>query len=82
MSITRMSRPASARAGSITAAKAVSVIRALASPWPRIKPMVAAIALNYTSGTTGNPKGVVYHHRGAYLNALGNIQVWEIAPRW
>ncbi|HWD60280.1 MAG TPA: acyl-CoA synthetase [Stellaceae bacterium] len=35
-----------------------------------------AIALNYTSGTTGNPKGVVYHHRGAYLNALGNIMVW------
>ncbi len=30
------------------------------------------ISLNYTSGTTGNPKGVVYHHRGAYLNALGN----------
>ena len=35
-----------------------------------------AIALNYTSGTTGNPKGVVYHHRGAYLNALGNVLVW------
>ena len=35
-----------------------------------------AIALNYTSGTTGNPKGVVYHHRGAYLNALGNILAW------
>jgi fatty-acyl-CoA synthase len=35
-----------------------------------------AIALNYTSGTTGNPKGVVYHHRGAYLNALGNIVTW------
>jgi len=32
-----------------------------------------AIALNYTSGTTGNPKGVVYHHRGAYLLSLGNI---------
>jgi fatty-acyl-CoA synthase len=32
-----------------------------------------AIALNYTSGTTGNPKGVVYHHRGAYLNALGTV---------
>jgi fatty-acyl-CoA synthase len=32
-----------------------------------------AIALNYTSGTTGNPKGVVYHHRGAYLNAMGDI---------
>ena len=34
------------------------------------------IALNYTSGTTGNPKGVVYHHRGAYLNALSNIISW------
>src|SRR5690554_6934422 len=32
-----------------------------------------AIALNYTSGTTGNPKGVVYHHRGAHLNALSNV---------
>ena len=39
-----------------------------------------AIALNYTSGTTGNPKGVVYHHRGAYLNALGNALVWSM-PR-
>jgi fatty-acyl-CoA synthase len=37
-----------------------------------------AITLNYTSGTTGNPKGVVYHHRGAYLNALGNILVWSM----
>jgi fatty-acyl-CoA synthase len=35
-----------------------------------------AVALNYTSGTTGNPKGVVYHHRGAYLNALGNALAW------
>ena len=35
-----------------------------------------AISLNYTSGTTGNPKGVVYHHRGAYLNALSNIIDW------
>jgi fatty-acyl-CoA synthase len=32
-----------------------------------------AIALNYTSGTTGDPKGVVYHHRGAYLLAMGNV---------
>ena len=32
-----------------------------------------AISLNYTSGTTGKPKGVVYHHRGAYLNAVGNV---------
>ncbi len=39
-----------------------------------------AIALNYTSGTTGNPKGVVYHHRGAYLNAMGNVLTWEM-PR-
>ncbi len=39
-----------------------------------------AIALNYTSGTTGRPKGVVYHHRGAYLNALGNVLTWEM-PR-
>jgi fatty-acyl-CoA synthase len=35
-----------------------------------------AISLNYTSGTTGNPKGVVYHHRGAYLNAVCNIMSW------
>ncbi len=39
-----------------------------------------AIALNYTSGTTGNPKGVVYHHRGAYLNALGNLVAQAIPP--
>ncbi len=37
-----------------------------------------AIALNYTSGTTGNPKGVVYHHRGAYLNAIGNVVTWAM----
>lgn len=37
-----------------------------------------AIALNYTSGTTGNPKGVVYHHRGAYLAALSNILEWDM----
>lgn len=37
-----------------------------------------AIALNYTSGTTGNPKGVVYHHRGAYLNAANNIISWNM----
>jgi fatty-acyl-CoA synthase len=35
-----------------------------------------AIALNYTSGTTGNPKGVVFHHRGAYLNSASNIISW------
>ncbi|HJW04268.1 MAG TPA: acyl-CoA synthetase [Azospira sp.] len=39
-----------------------------------------AISLNYTSGTTGNPKGVVYHHRGAYLNAMSNIVSWGMQP--
>jgi fatty-acyl-CoA synthase len=38
-----------------------------------------AIALNYTSGTTGNPKGVVYHHRGAATNAISNILEWDMA---
>ena len=37
-----------------------------------------AIALNYTSGTTGNPKGVVTHHRGAYLNAVSNVVTWSM----
>ena len=37
-----------------------------------------AIALNYTSGTTGNPKGVVCHHRGAALNAISNILEWDM----
>ncbi len=39
-----------------------------------------AISLNYTSGTTGNPKGVVYHHRGAYLNSMSNIVSWGMRP--
>ena len=40
-----------------------------------------AIALNYTSGTTGNPKGVVVHHRGAYLGALSNLISWGMPPQ-
>ncbi len=40
-----------------------------------------AIALNYTSGTTGNPKGVVYQHRGAYLNSLGNVIAFGLNDR-
>ena len=40
-------------------------------PWPEDE--WQAVSLNYTSGTTGRPKGVVYHHRGAYLNALSNV---------
>jgi fatty-acyl-CoA synthase len=39
-----------------------------------------AISLSYTSGTTGDPKGVVYHHRGAYLNAIGNVMAWNMPP--
>ena len=40
-----------------------------------------AISLCYTSGTTGDPKGVVYHHRGAYLLALGNVMTWNLPLR-
>ena len=41
----------------------------------------SAIALNYTSGTTGNPKGVVYHHRGTFLESVGNIMAWPLPPK-
>jgi fatty-acyl-CoA synthase len=41
----------------------------------------SAIALNYTSGTTGNPKGVVYHHRGTFLEAAGNIMAWPLPAK-
>ena len=40
-----------------------------------------AIALGYTSGTTGNPKGVVTHHRGAYLNAISNVLSWNLPAK-
>jgi fatty-acyl-CoA synthase len=53
------------------------------SAWPGV-PTVdewRAICLLYTSGTTGDPKGVVYHHRGAYLNALGNALTFGLSPR-
>lgn len=40
-----------------------------------------AIALGYTSGTTGNPKGVVTHHRGAYLNAVSNTLSWSLSSK-
>src|SRR5881296_1893405 len=49
-------------------------------PWKSPADEWNAISLNYTSGTTGNPKGVVYHHRGAYLNAICNIVTWGM-PR-
>lgn len=46
--------------------------------YPRLEDEWDAITLNYTSGTTGDPKGVVYHYRGAYLNAVSNTMSWNI----
>lgn len=46
--------------------------------WERPEDEWDAISLNYTSGTTGTPKGVVYHHRGAALNAVSNILDWDM----
>lgn len=46
--------------------------------YPRLEDEWDAITLNYTSGTTGDPKGVVYHYRGAYLNAVSNAMSWNI----
>ena len=46
--------------------------------WAPVADEWDAISLNYTSGTTGDPKGVVYHHRGAYLNAMSNIVGWNM----
>ena len=47
-------------------------------PWKLPDNEADPIALNYTSGTTGRPKGVVYHHRGTFLESLGNIAAWAI----
>ena len=52
-----------------------------AHEWSRPADEWQALALLYTSGTTGNPKGVVYSHRGAYLNALGNALAFGLSPR-
>jgi fatty-acyl-CoA synthase len=46
--------------------------------WSLPKDEYDPIALNYTSGTTGRPKGVVYHHRGTFLESMGNITAWPI----
>src|SRR5437899_11285257 len=50
-----------------------------AFPWPGPLDEWDSLSLLYTSGTTGDPKGVVYHHRGAYLNALGNALAFRLA---
>ncbi len=49
--------------------------------WRRPKDEWDAISLNYTSGTTGNPKGVVYHHRGSYLMSTGSAVAWNMPNR-
>ena len=49
--------------------------------FPAVDDEWQAISLNYTSGTTGNPKGVAYHHRGAYLNALGQLLAFGVTHR-
>ena len=46
--------------------------------WKKPKDEWQAIALNYTSGTTGQPKGVVYHHRGSYLMSVGSVTAWNM----
>jgi len=49
--------------------------------WVRPQDEWQAISLNYTSGTTGNPKGVVYHHRGSYLMSMGSVSAWNMPNR-
>ena len=49
--------------------------------WIRPKDEWQAISLSYTSGTTGNPKGVVYHHRGSYLMSMGSVSAWSMPNR-
>jgi len=54
------------------------------APWHMPQDEWESLALNYTSGTTGRPKGVVYHHRGAYLAAMGQVISWRMVlyPRY
>ena len=71
------------RAGGISGSRDYEEELAKAAPWAGARgphDEWSPIAVNYTSGTTGDPKGVVYHHRAAYLNALGNALVLGLAP--
>ncbi len=54
------------------------------TPWTMPEDEWESLALNYTSGTTGRPKGVVYHHRGAYLMTMGTVVSWRMTlyPRF
>ena len=54
------------------------------APWIMPEDEWESLALNYTSGTTGRPKGVVYHHRGAYLMTMGTVISWRMTlfPRF
>ena len=54
------------------------------APWIMPEDEWESISLNYTSGTTGRPKGVVYHHRGAYLSTMGQVISWrlQMQPRY
>ncbi len=61
------------RSGNIISYDAFISLGSATFDWKRPRDEWQAITLNYTSGTTGNPKGVVYHHRGAYLNSLSNV---------
>ena len=58
----------------LASAKAEDAREAISDEWQ-------SISLLYTSGTTGNPKGCVYHHRGAYLNAVGNMTTMGVTYR-
>ena len=48
------------------------------APWQMPEDEWESLSLNYTSGTTGRPKGVVYHHRGAYLMTMGTVVSWRM----
>ena len=69
--------PATGSARSSTRSSSPRAIADFAWSLPR-SDETQPIALNYTSGTTGRPKGVVYHHRGTFLESLGNIVAWPM----